>query len=64
LPLETMSKESLLLKLNQLTRGMDVPAFRRGSPKWLSKNLGIRNSKHKNYQEAMETITELIKIGL
>ncbi len=60
----SVSKEDLLSKLNHLLKGMDVPVFRKLSPKWLSKNLGIRNSKHPRYQEAMQVVTDLIKMGM
>ena len=59
-----VGKEQLLERLNQITKGMDVPVFRRMAPKWLSQNLGIRNSKHKDYAEAVEIIRELLKIGM
>lgn len=59
-----MSKEQLLEKLGQLLRGMDVPVFRKTTPKWLIRNLGIRNGKHPNYPEALEVIKELIKMGM
>lgn len=62
--LEILSKQQLLEQLNRLTRGMDVPIFRRQNPKWLLKNLGMRNVTHRNFAEAMEISKELVKIGL
>lgn len=62
--LETVGKQELLEKLDQLTRGMDVPVFRRQNPKWLFRNIGIRNGTHRNFPEALEIVQELVKRGV
>jgi hypothetical protein len=61
--LDSISKEQLLKRLDQLTKNMDIPAFRKGSPKWLSRNIGIRNGTHRNFPEALEIAKELVKRG-
>lgn len=62
--LEIIDKQHLLERLDQLTRGMDVPVFRRQNPKWLLRNIGIRNGTHRNFPEALEIVKELVKRGL
>jgi hypothetical protein len=51
--------------LNELLEPMDIPSLRRDITKeenlrWLSRNLAIRNSSHKNFKPAIEKITYLI----
>ncbi len=57
-------KEILLKQLSKLISPMDVPSFRRENPFWLSRNLGFRNSQHKNYEKAMEVIAQLLRMGV
>lgn len=44
-----------------IIQGMDVPEYRKEDVGWLLRNLGIRNSKHPNFQIAID---ELKKISL
>lgn len=57
-------KKELLKQLVKLVSPMNIPVFRRESPYWLSKNLGIYNSEHKNYNQAMDVIKHLLKMGV
>ena len=57
-------KEELQEKLKQLTKDMDIPEFRRTSPKWLKKNMVTRNSNHPNYDEAMGIVEKLLRLGV
>lgn len=59
-----VTKDELLEQLMRLTKGMDIPVHRRESPKWLSRNLGVRNSKHPNYLIVVEVVKELVKMGV
>ena len=59
-----IEKDFLLERLGELTKKMDVPVFRRTQPKWLSRNLSIRNSKHPNHDEAIVIIKELLRRGV
>lgn len=45
-----------MYELQQCLNAMDVPAQRLTDLKWLSRNLGINNSKHPLYEKAMELI--------
>ncbi len=52
------------MTLNELLKSMDIPEFRRDITKkenvlWLLRNLGIRNSNHENYSEAMSLLKKL-----
>lgn len=58
------STKQLLTQLRELTAGMDLPQFRREDPKWLLKNLGVRNADHPNFSKAAELAKELAKMGL
>jgi hypothetical protein len=58
------STKKLLEQLRDLTIGMDLPAFRRTDPKWLLKNLAIRNADHPNFSKAKELVEDLVKMGL
>lgn len=58
------STKLLLVKLNSLLKGMDIPSFRREDPKWLLRNLGTRNLTHPNYEEAIGLIKQLVRMGL
>jgi len=55
--------KELLDRLRELTNDMDVPEYRKDSPRWLARNLGIRNKEHPNYSKAKELISYLIKTG-
>ena len=59
-----METKELLSKLKSLTKTMDIPTFRQDRPHWLSRNMGIRNSEHPNYEEAMEIVKTLVKKGV
>lgn len=55
------SKRELL----SLIAGMDVPDYRRKLESnhdvcWLNKNLGARNSSHRNFAKAMELIKKML----
>jgi len=57
-----------LRKLEKLLHSMDLPWNRKKdlNPikfRWLEKNLGERNSSHKDYPEAMGLIQKLIADG-
>lgn len=59
-----VKKSVLVSQLEEITSTMDVPTFRRIDVYWLSKNLGVRNEKHPRYQEAMDILTILSKMGV
>jgi len=62
---EKMKEKDLLLKrLRDLTSKMDVPVFRRDSVFWLSRNLGVRNSEHPDFEEAIKIIKKLRRMGV
>ncbi len=55
-------------KLEKLIHDMDLPFNRKNyfNPaklKWLQKNMGTRNSTHKNYVEALKIVEILIENG-
>lgn len=56
--------ESKLDQLEEITKNMDIPAFRRRKVRWLSRNMGIRNSDHPQFAEAQALVKELIKQGV
>ncbi len=60
----TVESKELLAKLVKLISPMDIPVFRRESIYWLSKNLHVRNSNHKNYEQAINIIQQLLKMGV
>jgi len=52
--------------LKSLLKGMDVPEHRKNKVtpqnlRWLLRNLGIRNSGHKNYHTAINGIKAALK---
>ena len=54
------------MELERLIQGMDIPETRRDITKgenlrWLSRNLGIRNSDHPNLAAAEAEIRKLLK---
>lgn len=57
-------KEKLLKDLEKITKTMNVPDYRRTSVTWLSKNMGIKNSDHPKYKEAVAIMCELNKLGV
>ena len=56
--------EAKIEELEQTLKGMDVPTERKRSIPWLMRNLGVRNSGHKNYAKAMQIVTELNAKGV
>lgn len=56
--------ESHLSELERITKGMDVPVFRRRNVSWLDKHLHLRNSQHKDYEKAIQLIKELLNNGV
>ena len=51
-------------RLGKLTNQMDIPAFRLTSVAWLNRNMRVRNAEHKNFPEANDIVTELMKSGV
>ncbi len=63
----TMQKneiQSLLDRLEQLTKNMDVPDYKQRNPLWLKDYMAIRNSNHKNFKEALEISEKLVSNGV
>lgn len=56
--------EEKLDELEEITKTMDVPEFRRRKVAWLSRNMMIRNGDHPRFKEAKELITTLMKKGI
>lgn len=56
-----MNSKEVNGRLEELISKMDVPVFRIHDVGWLVRNLGIRNSKHENFKEAMELLKPLAK---
>lgn len=55
-----------ITQLHELISGMDLPHHRKTSEtpeniRWLSKNMGARNSTHKNYDKARELIVTILR---
>jgi hypothetical protein len=50
--------------LEEITRTMDVPDFRRVSVQWLLRNMVVRNSGHPQFEEAMEILKKLAGMGV
>lgn len=55
-----------LSKLTKLLRNMDIPTHRKTKHtpenlKWLGKNIGVRNSNHKNYNEVTSILSEILQ---
>ena len=59
-----MDVEALKEKLEELTKSMDIPSFRRKSIPWLNRNLAARNKEHPNFDEARDIVTQLMKMGV
>jgi hypothetical protein len=49
-----------VIRLQVILNKMDVPILRQNDVRWLSRNLGIRNSAHPDFAEAMRLIKELL----
>lgn len=47
-------------KLVVITSTMDVPENKKGDVRWLSRNLGVRNSEHPQFREAMSLVRQLM----
>lgn len=48
-------------RFDEILATMDVPENRKHDWMWLSRNLGIRNSKHSDFQEAFKFVVEMRK---
>lgn len=47
-------------QLQTILNKMDVPEERKGDIRWLARNLGFKNSKHKDFDRALVLISELM----
>jgi len=52
-------------QLEGILKSMNIPRFRKtkvSTPnlRWLARNLGVQNSKHPKYKEAMDLVTFLL----
>jgi hypothetical protein len=56
--------QAWLEELEQLTRTMDVPVYRRNNVAWLNKSLAVKNKSHANFEKAMGLIKELLSHGV
>ena len=56
--------EAKMTELEKLLKDMDVPAHRRNSIPWLSRNLAIRNSHHANFSQATQIVVDLSRMGI
>lgn len=54
----------LLDNLENITKEMDVPVYRRRSVSWLHKNLSVKNKLHPLFYKAMTIINELLENGV
>ena len=50
-------------RLQNILNSMVVPKLRKDDFKWLLRNLGICNSHHPQYEEAINLIKELMKLN-
>lgn len=48
-------------QLQELLEDMDVPKRRLTDLQWLKRNLGIRNSSHPDFKEAIDLVVKLIQ---
>lgn len=62
--MSTEEIKALFAELKVALSGMDVPAYRRTSIQWLSRNLAVRNSEHENYTKAAEIVEKLRAAGI
>lgn len=58
-----MEKE--MNQLFELIKNMDLPSFRKTQDtihniEWLGRNIGIRNSDHPNFNQALEVIKSIL----
>ena len=53
----------MLDDLENITKKMEIPSFRRRSVKWLERHLYFRNVSHPRYEEAKALIKLLLKKG-
>ena len=58
------SIDSLLDRLESITKSMDVPGFRRRNAIWLQKYLATKNASHPRFSEAMEIVESLVSNGV
>ena len=54
-----------LAEIEKLIAKMDLPAYRKNvkhndDVRWLKNNLAVRNASHKNYNQVMQLINELV----
>lgn len=64
----TILRKELGRELRELLAGMEVPPFRREqlnphNLQWFTRNLGINNGDHKDFERAMSIIKQLIRLG-
>jgi hypothetical protein len=52
-------REAKEIRLSKILDTMDVPGFRKTDITWLSRNLGINNRDHKDFDEAMRLVHDL-----
>lgn len=58
-----LEKEKLVIELESLTKGMDVPVRRGRDFKWLLRNLAIRNIEHPDFKKALALSKRLYKMS-
>jgi len=49
----------VMKELEEILKTMDIPTARLKDTRWLQRNLGIRNSDHPDFKQAMELIKSL-----
>ena len=59
---------TMVTKLVELLRPMELPEWRKSkltihNVRWLSRNMGLKNSTHPNYNESIELIKAIIRDG-
>lgn len=54
----------LMSQLENITKKMDIPEFRRKKVVWLHKNMATKNKEHPQYEEAMQIIDILMSRGV
>ncbi len=62
--MSTEEIKALFEELKVALNGLDVPAYRKTSIHWLSRNLAVRNSNHANYPKAAEIVEKLRAAGV
>jgi len=55
---------ALKAELVSITKKMDLPDFRRKNPRWLVRNMVVRNAEHPQYGRAQEIAKELLRRGV